>query len=169
MKKIIGLLLIVLSVGLIGIRVGKKMALKHNVTGYLKRASDASTAKMAHVELSKAISYLEAHGLTNGYTSVLWKTPADDLGFWYQNLKASQQILANLQNPSTLEESNVLMRLRETLTDNSDKGKVSVPSFLSVYPNQKLWAGLTFLALVSFVAGLGLVLPKEAFESGKDN
>ena len=167
MKKIIGLLLIVVSVWIFGVRIGKKIAFKQNVTGYLKRASDASTAKMAHIELSKAISYLEAKGMTSGYTSVFWQTPADDLGYWYKNLKASQQLLANLQNPSTLEESNVLMRLRETLTDNSDKGKVTVPSFLSVYPNQKLWAGLTCFALLAFITGMGLLLPKEAFEEDK--
>ncbi len=41
--------------------------------------------------------------MTSGYTSILWQTPDEDIGFWYTNLKASQQELQNLQSNNALE------------------------------------------------------------------
>ena len=49
--------------------------------GHLKRAADANTIELAKQELDIALSYLEREGMTEGYTSVLYKTPDEDVGF----------------------------------------------------------------------------------------
>lgn len=159
MKKTLSFLLIICSVAIFGARISKKIAFKQNVKGYLKRAADANTVELANEELTKVIDYLEANDITSGYTSVLWQTPDEDIDFWYRNLKASQKELQHLGTTSTLEKTNVLIKLRETLLDVGEKTKVTVPEGLSVYPNNKLWAGLTTFALSALFAGLIMLLP----------
>ncbi len=153
MRKIIGIVLILISILIFGVRISKRIELTQNVTGYLKRAADANTIPLANEELSKAIKYLESNNLTNGYTSVLWKTPDEDIAFWYKNLKASQIELQNLKTESALEKTNVLMKLRETLVDQGKNTRVTVPKGLHLYPKNKLWALLTSIALLSGFIG----------------
>lgn len=165
MKNSIGIVLILISILIFGMRISKGIELKQNVTGYLKRAADANTIALAEEELSKAIGYLESNDLTSGYTSILWKTPDEDIEFWYKNLKASQVELQNLNSESALERTNVLIKLRETLVDQGQKTKVTVPRGLSVYPNNKLWA---LLMIIAIVAGFfGIMIPVSEAEKKK--
>jgi hypothetical protein len=157
MKNIISVGLILVSLIICGIRISKGIELKQNITGYLKRAADANTIALANEELTKSLNYLESNNLTNGYTSILWKTPDEDIDFWYRNLKASQNELQNLKSESALEKTNVLIKLRETLLDSGEKSKVTVPDGLAVYPNNKLWA---FLMLIAILTGfIGFMIP----------
>jgi hypothetical protein len=148
MNKIINILLLLLFLGACGARIYKGILFKQNVTGYPKRAADANTIDLAQTELQRAIQYLEANQLTTGYTSILYRTPDEDIDFWYRNLKASEEELTTLQSTSALEKTNVLMKLRETLLDTGEKTRVTVPEGLAVYPNNGLWAILMTLALL---------------------
>lgn len=163
MKKGIGLLLLLSALAVFSVRIYHRVVFKQNVSGYLKRAADANTVDLAHEELTRAIDYLEANNLTTGYTSILWRTPDEDIEFWYRNLKASQRELEVLNSESALERTNVLIKLRETLVDDGEKTKVTVPEGLSVYPHNALWAGLMLYALIALVVAIGLLSP----ESGK--
>lgn len=162
MKKTISLLLLIFSISVFGWRIKQKIVFKQNVTGYLKRAADANTIPLANQELTKVIDYLEANNLTSGYTSVLYQTPDEDISFWYNNLKASQKELQTLNSTSALEKTNVLIKLRETLLDTGERTKVTVPSGLSIYPNNKIGALLTTLACFSLFGLIGF-----AAEGGK--
>lgn len=155
---VISLVLVAFSVTVFSYRVVLKIQFKQNVTGYLKRAADANTIDLAEQELNKAISYLEAHNLTSGYTSILYRTPDEDLEFWYNNLKASQNELQTLNSTSALERTNVLLKLRETLLDEGEKTKVTVPSGISVYPNNLPWAIAGWLALIALFTGFMLIV-----------
>jgi hypothetical protein len=160
-KKLIAFLLIAGSIGVFGVKVIKKVQWTQQVTGYLKHAADANTIPLALQELTKVINYLEAKDLTEGYTSIFYKTPGDDIGFWYQNLKASQAELQNLKSTSALERTNVLMKLRETLTDSGKKSRVTYPRGIDTFPNNKLWAVLLMSATVALFAGCTLLIPTE--------
>jgi hypothetical protein len=165
MKNFVNIILIVISLVIFGLRIAKSIEFKQNVSGYLKRAADANTIDLAHEELSKALLYLEANNLTKGHTSILYKTPDEDIDFWYRNLKASQLELARLQSESALERTNVLIKLRETLLDTGEKTKVTVPKGLAVYPNNRTWAILMWLASILGTVGfirLAVDLDKKA-------
>ncbi len=166
MKNILSIALIIGSLIIFGVRISKKIELKQNVTGYLKRAADANTIALANEELTKSIQYLEANNLTTGYTSILWKTPNEDINFWYRNLKASQSELSNLKSESALEKTNVLIKLRETLLDSGKTSRVTVPEGLAFYPNNKLWAFLTLMAILSVLIGF-ITLITEADKKSK--
>jgi len=157
MKKLLSILLILVSIGIFGIRISKKVVFEQNVKGYLKRAGDANTIELATTELTRALDYLEANDLTSGYTSILWKTPDEDIDFWYRNLKASQRELQTLNSESPLEKTNVLMKLRETLLDVGESTKVTVPDGLAVYPNNWLWAVLISIAILA--GFIGIMIP----------
>ncbi len=162
MKNVISVVLILISVVLFGLRISKSVTLKQNVTGYLKRAADANTIELAEQELTKVINYLEANNITSGYTSILWKTPNEDIDYWYRNLKASQLELQTLQSESALERTNVLIKLRETLVDVGESTKVTVPKGLAVFPDNKLWAGLMFIAILA--GFIGIMIPTIAYD-----
>ena len=131
-----------------GIRYGQDCG------GHLKRAADANTIKLAQQELAVVLKYLDDHRMTNGYTSILWQTPDEDIGFWYENLRAASDELDSVEPSATqLERTNVLMKLRETLLDGTS---ITEPMGISVYPHNGMW---TFFGVVSLLLGIvGCVL-----------
>ena len=124
-----------------------------NCGDYLKRAADANTVELAVKELETALNYIEENDLTDGYTSVIYKSPDEDLGFWYTNIKSAYEELKSIpDNATMMEKSNALMKLRETLLDNGEKGEtLTIPSGISVYPNNALMMILTFIACVCLI------------------
>ena len=135
------------------------LGFNNNCGGYLVRASNANTIQLAHQELSRSISYLEAEGITSGYTSIIYRTPDEDIEYWYRNLKAAQSELAGLlaqgEKVSALEQSNCLLKLRDTLMDHSgENGKeaLTMPHGISRYPSNGKFAVWLIIA-----AGMALV------------
>jgi len=131
----------------------KSVQFGFNCEAYIKRAADANTIEMAKAELAKAIEYAEENDLTEGIVSIFLKNPKNDLEFWYNNMKAAYEELEELPEDSTpLEKTNVLMKLRESLTDNdsSNGTTVTMPEGISLYPNNVLyfWWGI--------ISGLGM-------------
>ena len=130
-----------------------------NCTQYLKRAADANTVETAKEELGKAIAYAEEKNLTDGVVSIIFHQPKNDVGFWYKNMKEAYTELENLpDDASSLERTNVLMKLRESLTDETESGiSVTVPDGISIYPYNVgycLWGLLsTIVAIIFWIAG----------------
>lgn len=118
----------------------------------LKRASDANSIELATQELDAALRGIKSRRLTTGYTSILYRTPDEDLSFWYRNIVSAQQELVQLPKDSTpLEKTNVLMKLRETLLDSGESGPhVTAPSGISIYPNNTLYSVLGTIGWVFF-------------------
>jgi len=138
------------------VRVVKAVSFTQQCSGYLERAGNANTIELAERELAVAIGHLDRSGIKNGYTSVLWRTPDEDVGFWYDNLSASLGELREInEDASMLERSNVLMKLRETLTDGGKSGtQLTLPPGISIYPSN---AAFFWWGWVSFgVAGIFL-------------
>ena len=122
---------------------------EQNCEGYLKQAADASSPEIALERINVAISYMESHNLTSGYTSIVYKTENDNVGFWYKNIVKAREELQACIGASQLEKTNVLMKVREVLTDNDDKGTIiTIPSGISLHPHNRLFAVLN---LVSFL------------------
>lgn len=136
------------------LNIGMNIILKQNCTGYLERAASANTVETAKEELGIALKYLEDNNLTTGYTSVIYRTPDDDIGYWYKNLKDSYGELDKVTNQtSSLEKTNILMKLRETIMDHGKNGDyVTKPNGLSRYPNNLAWGLLnSFSILILFI------------------
>jgi hypothetical protein len=103
--------------------------------------------------VNKALEYIEAKGLTHGYTSVLWRTEDENIGYWYDNIKACRAELEANIDASSLEKSNVLMKVRESLTDNGEKGtELTVPPGISRYPDNLIYGILLWISVALFVA-----------------
>ena len=128
----------------------KRIRFQQDCSGYLKQAADANTPELAISRLDLAIKYLQDNNLTTGYTSVLWRTEDQNIEFWYQNLKACREELENCLDGSQLEKSNVLMKVRESLTDEGEKGtKLTIPKNIMFYPDN---ATYLFLRTLSYLA-----------------
>ena len=82
-----------------------------------------------------------------------------DIEFWYKNLKASESELLKVDiTTSSLEKTNILMKLRETLLYNGKNGdSLTVPDGLSRYPNNAMWSILICFASL-IIIGLILLL-----------
>ena len=136
----------------------KSIRFKQDCSGYLKQAADANTVEIALDRIDHALQYIETHNLTSGYTSVIWRTEDENVGFWYQNICACRNELADCINASALEKSNVLMRVRESLTDQGEEGTVlTIPEGIHKYPNNGLWGVLLFISIVLLVFGFGVL------------
>ena len=137
--------------------ISMRIEFAQKCTGFLEQAADANTIELALDRLDRAIHYVEKKGWTEGYTSILWRTEDENIGFWYANLKASRQELVTAKDSPQLEQTNVLMKLRETLTDNADGNTIiTYPSGLWKYPHNGLFAFLAWAVnLLLLVAVLG--------------
>lgn len=125
-----------------------------NCGGYLEQAANANSVELALERLNVAIEYVEEHNMTDGYTSVLWKTESDNIGYWYRNLKTCQEELEACVNSSQLEKTNVLLKVRESLTDEGKDGtKLITPGGISRYPNNALFGKLNWISLPMFIVG----------------
>lgn len=144
----------------IGTRTIKSIQYNQNCGGYLKRAADSNTVDQAKEQLKIAITYMENNNLTSGYTSVLWKTPDEDVGFWYKNIKTAYDELEKISpDASQLEKTNVLMKLRETLLDNGESGTiVTEPDGISVFPNNVAFAIFGTISLILLLLPI-LIVP----------
>lgn len=144
--------------------------LTQDVRGHLKRAADANQPELAIEELQTALVNANSKGLcisdgnyyNDCYTSVIYKTPDEDLRFWAVNL---QQALTDLQelpeDADHLMVSNTLMKVRETLLDSSQSGDtVTIPSGAARYPNNALW-GFGGLILFAGLVICGVLWLKE--------
>lgn len=134
----------------ITIYVVKCVTFKQECSGHLRRAADANTVETAQKELIVATKYLEDNNITSGYTSVFWQTPDEDIAFWYNNLKASENELSKVDSTtSSLEKTNILMKLRETLMDHGKEGDhVTYPKGLATYPQNGLYGTLILLSIL---------------------
>ena len=154
MNKILITLGILFFLGIYIARITVGVQFNRHCTGYLERAANANTVETAIVELQKTTKYLEDNNITTGYTSLLWTTPDEDIAFWYNNLKQSEQELLKVDSSTTaLEKTNILMKLRETLIENSGKSGdiLTKPDGISVYPNNWIWTILLSLGFVIIV------------------
>lgn len=140
-----------------GIAIVKTIQMDSNCIGYLKMAADANSVELANKHLTSAINYLEQHGLTNGTTHFFIYKPTNDIGLWYENLKSAQIQLresCEREDLTELEESNMLMKLRETLLDS--EGTITHPAMISFYPAHIGWTLAIWLIWLLFVAAFFL-------------
>ncbi len=136
----------------------KSIQFDQKCSGYLKQAADANSVELAERQLNLAIDYIEQHELTSGYTSVLWNTEDENIEYWYNNLKQCQKELAATKDNSTLENTNVLMKLRESLTDVDQNGTtLTIPYGISRYPNNLLYGILNIISGIVFVLYFGIL------------
>ena len=132
--------------------ISLRVEFKQNCTGYLKQAADANTIELAIDRLDKAIEYVESKNWTDGYTSILWKTEDENIGFWYKNLKASRIELEKALCSTQMEQTNVLMKLRETLTESGEDGTyITYPCGLWKYPKNLEFAIFSWFINLLFV------------------
>jgi hypothetical protein len=117
------------------ISINASITFSANCKDYLKLAADANSIELAEKHLASAISYLEKEGLTTGHTKIIHYYPSNDIGLWYENLKSAQTQLRDIQSReyTELEESNMLMKLRETILDSDNS--VTHPIGISMADN----------------------------------
>jgi len=140
------------------VRIVNGVVFTREIGGYLKRAADSNTIELAAENLKVSVRNINANRMVSGYTSILYRTPDEDVGFWHDNLEASLKELQSVRlDASQLERSNVLIKLRETLLDHKEGGvSVTSPSGISIYPNNTLYAFWGFGSLL--LAGVFWVL-----------
>lgn len=156
MKKILLLVVLLIAGSIVpGILIVKRVQFKQNCSGYLKQAADANSTELALQRINMAISYIERESLTDGYTSVLWQTEDENIRFWYENIIACRNELDGCGKASQLEKSNVLMKVRESLTDNDHGDTVlTIPAGIYKYPNNALWSVLLTISIIILCVAL---------------
>ena len=155
-----GLFLLTASIiGLIiwaSIRIVCGVGFNIHCSQYLARAGNANSVELAKPNIESAIKYLEFNGLTNGIVSIFLRQPGNDIAFFYNNIKTCQDELDKIsENTTQLEKSNVLMKLRETLLENTKNGEsVTCPDGISIYPHNIALFLLCTLSLIIGVIGV---------------
>lgn len=122
---------------------------------YLRLAANANSIDLAERYLSEALEYIEEHDLTHGYTKTITYYPKNDIGIWYDNIKTAHEQLVEMQGKdyTELEQSNMLMKLRESLTDDDSlccpQGIALGDSFTVIFwLNVLLWLPCFIIAII---------------------
>lgn len=133
-----------------------------SIGGRLKRAADANSITIAQKELNAALFEMESRKMTSGSTHIFYSTPETDVGFWYENIKSSRDELAkiDLEKSSLMEQTNVLMKLRETLLDEGESIHVTSPSGIARFPSNSKFATLMFITTVFACFGVLVLFAK---------
>lgn len=166
MKKTVFIILciicILIPIGAYSGGIVKSIKMSVNCLDYLSMAADANSVELADKYLSIGIDYIEKNNLTQGSTEILVYSPRKDLKLWYENLKSAQSQLKELnlkEDLTDLEESNTLMKLRESLLN--EEGNLIYPTNISTYPNHVgwfwylstiwlIWVGALFFGILAY-------------------
>ena len=156
MKRLLLYLSIMVFFSSLGYGVYKDIQFDIQCKGYLELAANANSIELAKSNLDKAIQYIEKNQLTSGNSAIFMKSPSNNITFWYANLKACQKEIweMSVKGGTTLEQTNLLMKLRESLLNNE---VVIVPEFLSMYPYQKVTILMLYISAI-FGILIGLIL-----------
>lgn len=157
MKKLMGVSLVLAGLVCFVMIIFRIVMFNIDCGGHMELAAKANSISLAQQEMRMVVKYLEDHNLTKGNTAVLWNTPQQDLNFFYNNMKASLEELERIEDDSSsLDKSNVLMKLRETLTETSGKGseKMCVPFGITRAPHQVLFIIWAVISAVMLVVGV---------------
>ena len=159
MKLLSGILICVAVIATWSYEGWMNVHFSNNCRGRLKRSADANTIEIAKQELGAAVSYLETNNSTSGYTSVIYNTPDEDVGFWYRNLKASLEELEKVPaDAPPMDKTNTLMKLRETLLDHDGgKERVTCPEGMFRFPNNAFWGLVNVLSVIGEIVALFLI------------
>ena len=133
----------------------KSVRFSANCGDYLELAADANSIDIAEKQLTKAIDYLEANNLTSGHTKIFVYYPKNDIGMWYGNLKSAQTQLRDMlekEEITELEESNMLMKLRETILN--DGGDLTHPAGISMHQNYAVMLFLNCTLWLLWIVGI---------------
>jgi len=138
------------------VRIIKSVQFDMHCGSYMTRAANANTIAIAKDQMCIVVAYAESNGLTNGTTAVLWLDPNMDIGYWYNNMKSAYQELCSISpDASSLEKSNMLIKLRESLlTQGKDGAELDCPDNISLFPNNAFWIFILFLYGFDVIIGL---------------
>ena len=131
----------------------KSVQFSANCADYLELSAEANSIVLAERHLTTAIDYLEKNEITSGQARFIVKYPKNDIGLWYENLKTAQSQLQQMifdGDYNELEQSNMLMKLRETLLDGE---YVVLPLCVSLFPNGTLLLWLNTTLCVVWILG----------------
>ena len=159
MKRLLLYLSIVIFFSSLSYGVYRDVLFNMECEGYLKLAANSNSIELAKSNLDHAIQYIEKNQLTSGNSAIFIKGPSTNITLWYANLKACQKEIweMSVKGGNTLEQTNLLMKLRESLLNNE---LVIVPEFLSMYPYQKVII-LTLIISTIFCVLIGFILYTE--------
>ncbi len=121
---------------------------------HLVRAANAPTIPLALESMDTVLAYCEEHGKTQGHSDIFLNKPENDVGYWYERLVSARDELRTVQaDASSMAATNLLMKLRETITDN---GNLTLPTAIATFPNHIAWAfwgwTITILTVISILS-----------------
>lgn len=140
-----------------------------NCGDWLRLAANANSIPLASERVDKAIDYIERNDLVDGNTGVIFKKPSNDLGAWYQNLKAVQENLHSFpENASEADINTTLSKVRESLVDQDESGdRVTLPGRISVFPYNAAWLlSINLCVALSFIGSVIITVGFVSLEEG---
>ncbi len=135
---------------------------EREIGGHLKLAADANSTELTERKIQLAVEGMRKWGFCNGggddcFTSVIYRTPEDDVGYWRENIGNTLEDLKSMsaeERADNLIESNQLIKVRETLLDSGSQGdKVTDPPGISRYPYNVRMAWWLWISLIGAVVG----------------
>lgn len=127
--------------------IAQEMKFEVACSRYIERATRTNNVEKAIDNLDIALEFIEENGYTKGNTSIFIEDPDNDIQYWYENVLGTRNELEQVVASSAEEQSNVLMKAKETLTYADDNGSARIPFGIEFYPNLLYW----FIAEILFV------------------
>lgn len=135
------------------IRVVLSIRYDTHVTERLERAHSAHDLDTLYRELHRATDYLQLTDRDEGYTSIIYDTPSEDVGYWYRNLVQAQREVHDMlyfidegkERPPNNEINVLIQKVRRTIAPYGD---IKTPQGISVYPHNLYYFAWAILSIV---------------------
>lgn len=146
-------------VGLQGYALHKHLKKKALFDDYIVAAYKAEDAKTAKKQFRRAMVWIEENGAKEGFTSVSYQSPTDNVNDWYENVAnvddEMDRLVITKDTPQPWRQSMVHHRL--VLVDGDGKvTSVQTPRGLYLHPNNRFFGWSTAVALVGSLTFLTL-------------
>ncbi|MFA5359395.1 MAG: hypothetical protein WC349_00335 [Patescibacteria group bacterium] len=134
-------------------RLSLAVGFDNNCAQHIKRAAKAVTVEEARESLKVAVAYIEQEGLTEGYTSIFYRSKDENVKLWYSKVKGSLRGLEKITSGTTRDgELKMLIQLKKALFKSSPIGDVVIlPPGISAYPHNIFlfcWGMISFIICV---------------------
>lgn len=137
-------------------RIVKNQEFDNNATYYIDGASKAKDIKSACEQINIANDYLVNNGLTSGYTSIISRTPDEDLFVFYQDIDKKMKYFCLTKDYT--DESYIILYQKYVDMREMKPHDISVPPGISIYPYNLLYLIWMFVSIVmAIISIIGIV------------
>lgn len=135
-------------------RIIKKEIFDNNFTYHINQSMSGTDPSKSYEEFVSALLYLQSHNLTSGYTTIVIRSPSEDISIFYDGIFKKFQYSQKL---ASLPPEEIKQYQEYVVNKNLATTQIKEPEGISIYPYNGIyfvWMLISILLLVLSIIGI---------------